>query len=765
MAKGPVAPNFKMKSRMLVVLAGMVLVGFGLVLHQLFKLQVVEAEDLQNLALGQQLRPERISAKRGTIYDTNNKELAVSATVWTVCVSPNQIKGEETEDVKKRNATIKALVEVLELDEQYVRDKVENNLDKYYVAIKTKVDKPLKDKLSEYIDQNQIRGIFYEEDTRRYYPYDNLASTVLGFTNSDNIGAYGLESYYEKTLAGTPGVVLSLRNSRGIKMPLQYEQSYQAQDGNSLVLTIDEKLQHYLEKHLEIAVAEHKVENRAVGIIMNVKTGEILAMASKPDFDPNNPYEIQDQRTLDKLEEEKEKMEKGEISKEEYQKTMQDARYAQWRNKAISDPYEPGSVFKIVTLAAGLESGTSTKNSSFYCPGWRDVAGKQVHCWIWGSRHEGHGQQNLTDAVKNSCNPAFIDIGQNMGSSTFFDYFSNFGLTKKTGIDLPGESAGQYYSKENMGISQLSSASFGQTFTVTPIQLMTACNAAVNGGNLMQPYIVKQVLDPSGNVVSSTEPVVKRQVVSEEISQEVALILEQVVGGGGSGKQAKIPGYRIGGKTGTSEKLDLLNKTGVKKNILSFYGFGPVEDPEIACLVLLDEPDLVNAYGSTVAAPVVGAILADVLPAMGIQPSYTEEELTNTVTSTPLFLDQPIHEAQSIARDAGLKIRIVGNGTKVLRQVPGYQVPITSDTTVVLYTEEEEEEQLVEVPNVVGKTASEANSEITNAGLEISLVGSGMEGSQTVAVSQNPTAGEMVPKGTIIEVNFMGRSSEEEETP
>lgn len=740
-------PTYKMKSRMIVVLVGMIVFGFCVVLHQLFQLQIVDGEMLQSYALDQQLRTTRIGAKRGTIYDTNGKALAQSANVWSVCIAPATILdyGESN-----RNAVLDCLEKTLELDRAFLEKKLERT-GSLYEVVKTKVEKPKADELMQLVSDNGIKGIFLEEDTRRYYPYGNFAANVLGFTNDDNVGAYGLESYYEKTLAGTAGRVVSLRNSRGVAMSMQYEQVYEPKDGNSLVLTIDETIQHYLEKNLEMAVVEHKVQERAVGIVMNVKTGAILGMATKPDFDPNDPYTIYDP----KIAEEVEKLNTAE-QQAEYKKAKQDARYAQWRNKAVSDPYEPGSVFKIITAAAGLESGTTTEHSTFYCPGWKEVAGRRIHCWIWGSRRQGHGQQTLEEAIKNSCNPAFITIGQSMGSNAFSDYFSNFGLTEPTGIEIPGEATSIYYKKENMGISQLSSASFGQTFKVTPIQLMAACNAAVNGGYLMQPYVVRQILDSEGNVVSNMDPITKRQVISEDISKQLNLMLEQVVGGGGSGKQARIPGYRVGGKTGTSQKLEYREDGTINnKNILSFYGFAPTDDPQIACLVLLDEPDLYNAFGSTIAAPIVGSILADVLPYMGIEPQYTEEEMENIATQTPLLLNKDIHDAESIVRIAGLKSRIVGNGTKVLRQVPGYMEPIPKDGTIVIYTEEISEESMVTVPDVVGMNGETANRTIINAGLNISIAGTGIEGSQSVAQSQSPAAGEQVEPGTVVTVEFI----------
>lgn len=742
-----------MKYRMIVVLLGMVLVGFVVVLHQLFVLQIVEGEEWQSEALDHQLRSQEIAPKRGVIYDTNMTPLARSATVYTVCISPAEILTGSNSEEKKQEVS-DTLRTMLGVDPALVEQKMKNT-GSFYERVKTKVEKPEADALMEFVSENNVKGIFLEEDTRRYYPYGNFAATVLGFTNNDNVGAYGLESYYNHVLAGTPGRSVSMRNSVGVTMPLEYDETYPAQDGNSLVLTLDEKIQHYLEKNLETAVNEHRVSNRATGIVMNVKTGAILAMASKPDFDPNDPYTIFSETKREELE----ALNTVE-QKEQYQTAKQQAQYAQWRNPAVSDPYEPGSVFKIITASGALESGAVDHNTGFYCPGYKEVAGRIQRCWVYGQKGIGHGQQNIADAIRNSCNPAFIEIGQRMGAKVFYENFSNFGLTEGTGIDLPGEAGSIYYTDKNMGLAELSSSSFGQTFKVTPIQLITACCAAVNGGKLMQPYIVQQIIDPEGNVVSSTEPVVKRQVISEAVSKDMCEMLEAVVTEG-SGSAARVPGYRIGGKTGTSEKIDKYeqerkeNPNAQMKYVLSFFGFAPVDDPEIACLVLLDEADVPNPYGSTVAAPVVGAVLADVLPYVGIEPQYTEEELENVATTTPLLLDKDIHEAESILRIAGLKYQIVGEGTTVVKQVPGYQEPLPKDGRVVIYTEEFTDEQMVEVPNVVGMTVAQANQTLVDQySLNISVSGTGLEGSSGRAVSQNPVAGTKVAPGTIVAVEF-----------
>ena len=738
-------PTYRMKSRMIIVLICMIAIGFGIVLLNLFRLQVIDGDKWQSYALSQQLRSSKISANRGTIYDANGKILAKSASVWSVIVAPAEVKTQTQE-----NAIADGLSKILEIDGAKILKKLQNK-ESYHEIIKTKIEQPVADEIYAFIAENDVPGIHLVEDTKRYYPYGNFAANVLGFTDYDNKGAYGLESYYEKVLGGVPGRVVSLKNAAGTTMPLQYEQTYDAQDGNSIVLTIDETVQHFLEKNLETAVVEHKVKNRAVGIVMDPNTGAILAMATKPDFDPNNPREILDPQTKEELE----KLNTAE-NKEAYADALQQAQYESWKNKAISDPYEPGSVFKIVTASAGLESGVVTAETPFYCPGYIEVAGNVIDCW--NRNKGGHGQINFEQGVMGSCNPTFITVGQWLGVDLFSDYFENFGLTKATGVDLPGEVGSIYHQRKDMGISELSSSAFGQTFKVTPLQMITAASAAVNGGKLMQPYVVKQILDPNGNVVSTTEPVVKRQVISEEISKEVSLMLEKVVSEG-SGKNAYIPGYRVGGKTGTSEKLDQKQNGEVRSRISSFLGFAPADNPQVVVLVVLDEPDLANAYGSVVAAPVVGSILNDVLPYLGIEPQYTAEELEKIDMSTPYVIDYLIHDAEASIRIAGLKSRVIGNGTTVIRQTPGAGEPTPRDGTVILYTEEETQQDLIVVPDVIGMAGQEANRTIVNAGLNISISGTGIEGSGNVAVNQTPAAGTQVELGTVVTVEFKNTES------
>ncbi len=717
----------QMKKRILALILVVSVLGSSIIIGRLFQLQVVQAEDLQKRAARQQMRVTSLSAQRGTIYDRNGEILAMSGTVWTVYLSPVDIDSEE-----ERSLVAKGLAEILDVSEEFVLEKSHRNT--YYEIIKKKIERPLADEVTQFIADNKISCVGLEEDYKRYYPYGSLASTVLGFTGSENQGAYGIEAYYDSALSGTNGQIVSAKNAWGTDMPFKYEKMYEAQNGNDLVLTIDVNIQRFVDKHLEQAVIEHEVQNKACAIVMDVQTGEILAMSTKPDFDPNTPNVIYDKNVQAQLDEITDKKQKEEA--------LLEAQYAQWRNKAISDPYEPGSVFKIITSSAVLEEKVIGLNNTFTCTGEYESGGIKYHCW----KLAGHGTQDFAKSLQNSCNPAFISYGQALGKEKFREYFQAFGLTKPTGVDLPGEAGSIYHTEENFGVTELSSSSFGQTFKVTALQLITAVSAAVNGGELMQPYVVQKVVDDEKNIVSQTKPVIKRQVISNETSATMALLCEGVVSEG-SGRKAQLPGFRIGGKTGTSEKL---GKGDSDWKILSFVGFAPADDPQIAVLVMLDEPKLDDPYGSTIAAPIVKNMLADILPYIGMEPQLDVDQNTNV--PTPELSGVMLEEAQAQLIDLGLKARIVGDGDSVLKQVPeeGYEIPYGG--TVILYTDETELAQSVAVPNVLGKTGKQANAAILNAGLNIKIEGDFADNVQTQVVSQSPQPEEMVQPGTVVTV-------------
>lgn len=757
-----------MRIKMNIVLAAMIVIGFVGLVGRIYYLQLVDYEVYRVRALKQQLRPTTISAQRGNIYDRNMKTLAASATVWTVTISPADIKSDE-----ELNKIADFLSSLLEIDREKIIERGKKK-SSYYEIIKNRVEKETADKITQFSVDNGIGSINLVENSRRYYPYGSLASTVLGFTTNDNSGAYGLESYYEKTLSGTPGMVVSAKNAKSGDMPYSYERQYEAVDGSSIVLTIDEVIQHSLEKHLETAVLEHNVQNRAAGIVMDVNTGAILAMATKPDFDPNEPLEIKDPLALERLAQlENDPELAAKLSAitdpEEREKALESAKkdligkeqFAQWRNKAVSDPYEPGSVFKIITASMALDLDVVKPTGEyFHCPGYHVVAGRKKACW----KSAGHGSIDFTQAVKYSCNPVFMMVGASIGAREFDNYFDRYGLKEPTGIDLPGEADGIFYNYETLAKEsgeELASSSFGQTFKVTPIQLCTAVCAAINGGNLMQPYIVDKVIDPDGNVISATEPVIKRQVISRETSEVLDGILEKVVGDpDGSGRYAYVPGYRVGGKTGTSEKLDAKENGEVTKRVSSFLGIAPANDPEICVLVLLDEAYLQNVYGSVIVAPVVGAIMADILPYMGIDKQYTEAEAAEKEVKVPNVTGSKMHDAISAVTMKGLKYKLSGEGITVQRQLPAAGEVCPKDSTVILYMGEEQTPDKVTVPDVIGLSAQQANRTIQNAGLNIRLFGEEAEQTGSVVVYQEPEAGSEVVEGTVVTLTFKLREQQ-----
>ncbi len=735
-------PGNNIRLRLLTAALLLTVVGFGAVVYSLYNIQIVKGDFYQQKAISQQLRTTSITANRGTIYDANMKKLAVSATVWTVVFSPADITDEQAELLAD------GLDEILGVDREFVIEKAKNKKN-YHQIVKKKVEKEVADQVLAFASENKIGGVYLVEDSKRYYPYGTLASTVLGFVNDENQGSYGLEAKYNNVLSGTPGKMVSAKNAQGTDMPLEYTDMYEAEDGNSIVLTIDETVQHMLDKHVRTAVIEHGVKNRAAGIVMDVKTGAILAMTTMPDFDPNEPLTIANTATREAVE----AMPQGtEEEQAAYRKAKEAAQFLQWNNKCISEPYEPGSVFKIITVSTALETGATDLNHTYNDPGYYVVGGVKKHCWKAG----GHGHQSLAQAVQNSCNPAFMMMGEAIGPENFFNYYANFGLAGTTGIDLPGEADGIHHSLEQLqklSEGYLATTAFGQTIKVTPIQMITAVAAAVNGGYLYQPYVVKQVLDPDGNIVSTTQPNLKRQVISEETSKIVCQLLEGVVTEG-SGKNAYIPGYRIGGKTGTSEKLDLKRQTGRDENILSFIGVAPMDDPQYAVLVLLDEPSLTNAYGSTIAAPVVGAVFADILPYLGVEKVYTEEELKNADVTVENYVGSAPHDVQGSIARKNLNAKIMGGGGRVISQMPAAGSSAPQGSTVILFTDEASEQEKVIVPDVVGKTGLAANKMVLNAGLNIKVTGVGVENANAVAAKQSIEPGTEVLRGTLITVDF-----------
>ena len=731
-------PSKKMINRMTVLMFCFLIGGFGLIVAQLFKLQIVQHEDYQQRAVEQQTRDTIISPKRGTIYDRNMKALAVSASVETVIMSPVNITSDEM-----ANKAADGLSELLGVDRETILEKTKKN--NQYEIIARKVEKDVADQVRQFVKDNDIKGISLVEDSKRYYPYGSFASHILGFTGTEGQGLEGLEAYYEQYLKGTPGRIISAKNARGSDMPFKYEQYVDAQNGSNLVLTIDEVVQHFLEKYLEEAVIENNATKGGIAICMDVNTGEILGATIKPDYDLNDPFTIVSQETQDLL---------ATLEGDEYSTTRKTALEQQWRNKMIADTYEPGSVFKIITAAIGLDTGAVTPTTQFSCSGRVMVAGTPINC----HKRTGHGPETFTQGIENSCNPVAIATADRVGSDTYLEYVKAFGLTEKTGIDLYGETTGIFHSAEVFqGPVERATTSFGQTFTITPIQMAQAIAASVNGGYLVTPHLAKELVDDENNVVQNFTTQVKRQVISEETSQKLDAILQSVVDNG-TGKNARIMGYNIGGKTGTTIKtVDRVQ--GVEKKLVSFAAIAPADDPQLLVLVILDEPGItdgsISVGGGAMAAPVAKSVLENILPYMGINPQYTAEELASMEVAVVNVVDTEVGAAKQQLEAQGLKVDIEGEGEIVLGQIPRGGQTMPKSGKVILYTQEGYEQKMATVPNVVGKTAEQANQALVNAGLNIRFSSQLDKGSTATVVSQSELADTQVPEGTIVTVDFI----------
>ena len=737
-----------MKKRILAILMILCIGITGIVSGVLFKVSVIDSKELSAMATDQQQSSFDIKAKRGTIYDRNNKVLAQSTTVWDVIISPGDIEKNEPEN---REFICKGISDILGVKYETLTEACKDTASRYYV-VKKKVDRSTVEKINNFVLKNNLNrySVYTVENSERSYPNGTLAASVLGFVNENEEG-YGIEAYYNSYLKGTDGRVITTTDAHGNAMPYDYSARYSAKDGNSLVLTIDETLQYYLEKNLEITVSQHKLANRSTGIIMNAKTGAIVAMATSPGFDPNDPSNVyfeSDKLTLAKMSADKK-------TEEEILAKKQEIWGKQWQNKAVSELYIPGSVFKMFTCASALEEEVVSLDSTFECSGIADVAGTKIRCWNVG----GHGVSNLTEAMIRSCNPAFIKIGQLLGVEKFSKYFEAFGFTEKTGIDLPGEADSLYVKESDMGIVELSSSAFGQTTKVTPIQMVTAAAAVVNGGKLVTPYVVDKIIDSDGNVVKSAQTVVRRQVISEETSATMRKILEDVVTANGGGN-AYMSGYRIGGKSGTSEKIDDYNsgKTPELRYVATFCAIVPIDDPEYVMLVVCDEPTSGYIYGSAIAAPVVSAVFKEGLEYMGIYPQYTADELAQQDVTVPWVGGYNSIRAEAQLTAAGLKAEYIGStdGTEVTGQVPSAGTVMPSGSTVMLYMGDIplSDYRMSTVPNVIGMTVEEANKALSEAGLNISITGSAT-GSEAKAVSQSVNSELVVYRGSVIEVNFL----------
>lgn len=746
MAKGTTE---KIKKKAMAVMAVLVFLGFGAAAISLFHWQILQGEELSAKAMEQSLRSTTLPAMRGTIYDaTGTKVLAQSASVWTVVLEPAYLADDES----LRRTVSSGLAPILEMDEAELYE-LTGNAESYYTIVKRKVESQVRDQINEFLEKNKIdNGVRLIDDYKRYYPYGTVASNVLGFTGSDNQGLGGLESYYESELSGSAGRLVAAKNGFGTDMPFEYEQVVDAEDGYDLILTIDETVQSILEKYLAEGIEKFKVKNGAVAVMMDVETGGILGLAVQPTYDPNDPFTILDQNLLAQIEALPEGEERTEA------KSL--ALNTQWRNKAVSDTYYPGSVYKMCVGSMGLEEGVITEESQYTCNGSVKMDGVDdpIHCW----NHNGHGATTFREGLCNSCNPWFMHIGELLTVPTFCKYRDAFGFTAKTGIDLPGESGSIYHDEEDMLPIDLAIESFGQNFSITPIQMITACAAVANGGYLVRPHVVDRVVDSRGNIVKSADTSYRRQVVSEKTSATIADILKQNAASG-TARGGYVSGYRICGKTGTSEKVAKHNEDPSKpmEYIASYCGFAPAEDPKYALLVFFDEPDGPENGGYTggnaVAGPIFSAMMQELLPYLGVSVEYGDDEYDQRDMVAPEVTGMSISEAQAILEEQGLKYSIVGDeedwSKQVMEQIPESGTTVPKGGTVVLYTSGYGmEEALVEVPDFSREDLENASYIADINGLQITVNGSRDAG--TVVMMQAIGAGEKVKKGTVVTLTF-----------
>ena len=758
--KAEVSATVRMRNRTNKGVLGLMTVFCAAVIVRLFVVSVVDNSKYEGMANNYHFGTMTLSANRGAIYDANGTALAWSATVYNIYIDPTlyreEMKSIEDANDKKKSAaeeeneTADNLVDVDQLKTSITNflseklglktEEVEASFEKdgrYYV-LQTQVEKNVTDEITAYFEKLNLSFIGTEATTRRYYPQNELAAAVIGFTNGDGDGQYGLEYQYDDYLSGVDGRVISAQAANGEEMPYRYSTTYDAEDGDSLYLTLDTTIQYYLEKSLAEMVEKFEVKERACGVIMNPKTGAVYAMATYPTFDLNNPSEIYDTKTAQEL---------AALPESEYSTAYATARETQWKNKVISEISYPGSTFKIVTTADAFEENLiNMETDSFYCSGQVQVADALIRC----SNTAGHGAQTFTQALTNSCNPAFIEIGQRIGIDKFSYYFEGFGLAEKTGIDLPGEAVSYSVTGDDMNIVDLASAAYGQCNKVTAMELVTAYSAAINGGYMVTPHVVDHVVDSNGNIVLQNETEVKRQIVSEETSDIVREQLEAVVNNNPS-HNAYIQGYRIGGKSGTAEKLDT-STADDRQYVASYCCFAPADDPEVIMLIMADEPNKeIGYYGSQVVVSYARDIMEEILPAMGFYPEYSDGEDTDSTVTVPYLQSADITSAESTLAQLGLTYEVVGDGTTVASQSPSTGTSVTKGGKVILYTEVGGNSgDTIEVPNLVGMTAAEVNETMTYYDLNYAIVGSSASESGALVQYQSEEAGTVVPRGTAI---------------
>ena len=728
--------NRVIQSRTFVLMLIMGILMFVLLFFRLYDLQITRHEELQGKAVSQQTRRTVVTASRGTIYDASGNILAISASAETIILSPleiDQAVNSKTTPVSWTKDSLAAgLADILGKDAASIRKRMENTESQYEV-IQLRAEEDVAAKVRAYVDENDIVGGHLVADSKRYYPYGSLAAQVIGFVGTENTGLYGLEAYYEEELEGQNGLVISAKDKAENDMLYTYEQYFAAKDGGDLTLTLDATIQYYLEKGMESMLDKFSAANGAAGVVLNAKTGGIMAMASYPNYDLNDFSTVQDKTLLERI--------------ERKESTLADMQLLQWRNKALNDTYEPGSTFKILTLAAALEEGVVDETTTVNCGGSVTISGQTIHC----SNKNGHGLQTLVQSVGNSCNPAFINYGLRVGNEKFYQYMESFGLMNTTGVDLGGEAVGVFASPSSFTQLDLACYAFGQNFTVTPLGLIAAQAACVNGGYLHTPYLVERITDSEGSVVYRHDDTPVRQVISEETSATVRECLEYVVASG-TGKNGQVAGYRIGGKTGTADK----GQTG--DVVVSFLCFAPADDPQVIMLITMDTPSRatgVYVSGGHMVAPTASSVMSEILPYLGIEPSYSAEELLGMDTTVPNVIGMSVDEAKAKLKERVLSCRVEGDGDTITDQTPAGGAIIPGKSVVILYANEKKSTDKCVVPTLLGRTPSEANTVAVNAGLLIRFSGTtGSESSSIRVLSQNLEAGTEVDAGTVITVQL-----------
>ena len=706
---------------------------------RVFYLTIVRGEELSEKAETQQLKDTEITAMRGTIYDSNGNVLAQSASVWNVFIDPLNIKDKQRDLIVDEFANLFGY-DADEKKEFYDRTNHQN----HYELVEKKVENNIKEKLSKFVSKNELGGcIGTEQTTKRYYPYGTLASSVIGFTGADDQGLSGIEAYYDEQLTGTNGRIITAKDAKSNNIANDYETSIAATDGDSIVLTINQTIQYYLEKGLRETMNEYQAKG-AYGVVMNCNTGAVLAMSSLPDYDCNEPYKLtysKDKKAIKKL-----------SDKTAKQEAESAAVQNQWRNFTVSDTYVPGSVFKTFVASAALEENVVNLNTTYNCTGSIQVDKYKMKCHY----HPGHGMQTLTQGLENSCNPFFITIGQKLGVHNYFKYFDAFGFTQKTNIDLPGEASPQYYKEDQYGIVELSSASFGQTNSLTPIQVCTGLCAIANGGKLLQPYLVSSIVDANGKTVKKTETKEIRQVISADTSEKVRKMMKSVVDNG-TGKNGYVAGYSVGGKTGTSTKLGESKNGEGDKYIVSFGAIAPSDDPEIAMLIIVDEPNQ-DLGGGALCAPIAAQVTQEAMNVLGIEPKYNDSEMKDLSKQTPNVVGKSLDEAKKTLEENNLNFVVVGDDSTVTRQCPSGADTIPNGGTVYLYTDDSEK-QTVNVPNFNGLTVNEAKDLASSSNLNIQIAGNSMSSGTVVAYRQSEETQAKVEKGTVVTVTFKNTQS------